>query len=108
MLRGTDVMLAAAGRSSGETIAITYELRVGTSICDSALRTNSSAITQPSSGTNGIAIRHRLEGMWVKTIVLTRPVGRAIRTAARNDSAASTPVQKKITPTVAADSPKRW
>lgn len=34
-LRGTEVMLAAAGRSAGVTMAITYELRVGTSICES-------------------------------------------------------------------------
>ena len=43
-LRGTVVMLAAAGRSAGGTIAITYELRVGTSICDSALLTNNNAM----------------------------------------------------------------
>ena len=37
-LRGTLVTLAAAGRSSGVTTAITYEVRAGTSICDSAAR----------------------------------------------------------------------
>src|SRR5215468_8956996 len=88
-LRGTDVMLAAAGRSSGGTIAITYELRVGTSICESALRTK------------GIAIRHRLDGMWVRTIVLTRPIRFAMRTATRYDTAVRIPVQKKSVPAAA-------
>ena len=37
-LRGTAVTLAAAGRSSGATTDITKEVRVGTSICESALR----------------------------------------------------------------------
>src|SRR3954469_19740820 len=72
-LRGTDVMLAAAGRSSGETIAITYELRVGTSICERALRTNNSASAHSRLGTNGTSTRQRLAGMCVNTIVLTRP-----------------------------------
>ena len=39
-LRGTAVTLAAAVRSPGATTAITYEVRVGTSICDSAERTS--------------------------------------------------------------------
>src|SRR3954453_21404960 len=42
-LRGTAVTLAAAGRSSGVTTAMTYEERVGTSICDSRLRRISNA-----------------------------------------------------------------
>src|SRR5450759_728824 len=107
-LRGTDVMLAAAGRSAGVTIAITYELRVGTSICDSALRTNSSAMTQLRSGMKGIATRHRLEGRWVNTMVLTRPMRLAMRTATRYESAVSTPVQKKMLPAMAADTANFW
>ena len=43
-LRGTDVTLAAAARSSGATTAMTYEVRVGTSIWESALRTSSRKI----------------------------------------------------------------
>ena len=38
-LRGTAVTLAAAGRSGGVTTAMTYDVRVGTSICESAERT---------------------------------------------------------------------
>ena len=37
-LRGTLVTLAAAARSSGSTTAITYDVRAGTSICDSSAR----------------------------------------------------------------------
>src|SRR4029079_18322972 len=55
-LRGTAVIEAAAGRSAGVTTAITYELRVGTSICDSALRISNSAIAQPAEGMNGTRI----------------------------------------------------
>src|SRR4029450_6672599 len=82
-LRGTDVMLAAAARSPGETIAITYELRVGTSICDNALRTRSRTMTQPRSGTNGTNISSRLDGRCVNTIVLTSPSRWALGKAAR-------------------------
>src|SRR6187431_2507420 len=106
-LRGTDVMLAAAGRSSGVTIAITYELRVGTSICDSALRISSSATTPARLGTNGIATRHRLDGMCVNTIVLTSPKRLAMRTATRYENAVSTPVQKNSVPALATDISKR-
>lgn len=42
-LRGTAVKLAAAGLSAGVTTAITYDVRVGTSICESAERIKSSA-----------------------------------------------------------------
>ena len=57
---------------------------------------------------NGIAIRHRFAGRCVKTIVLTRPMRLAMRTATRKENAVSTPVQKKIVPAVASDSSKRW
>jgi hypothetical protein len=61
-LRGTEVTLAAAGRSAGVTIAITYDWRVGTSICESALRMSCSTITEPTSGMSGIRIRQTLDG----------------------------------------------
>src|SRR5437868_13038567 len=95
-LRGTAVMLAAAGRSSGVTTAITYDVRVGTSICDSALRTSSSVITRVRLGRKGMAIRQRLAGRWVNTMVLTRPKRRATRTAAKYEIAVRMLVQKKI------------
>src|SRR5689334_7122164 len=76
-LRGTAVTLAAAGRSGGVTTAMTYELRVGTSICDSADRTKSKASAIVRSGDSAARIRQMLEGMCVNTIVLTRPIYRA-------------------------------
>ena len=76
-------MLAAAGRSGGDTTAITYDPRVGTSICDSALRMSSSTITQESCGTNGISNSMTLAGRCVKTIVFTSPIRFAMRTATR-------------------------
>src|SRR6516164_10192457 len=71
---GTAVMLAAAGRSSGATTAMTYEARVGTSICDRALRARSRAIAMVRSGAKGIRINRTFDGRWVKTIVLINPM----------------------------------
>src|SRR5439155_10880790 len=102
-LRGTDVMLAAAARSLGATTAITYELRVGTSIWDNALRARRSAIAKPSDGANGIRISRTLDGKCVKTMVLTRPNRSAMRVATKYESAEKTPVQKKIVPATAID-----
>src|ERR1700692_1225652 len=93
---GTDVTLAAAGRSSGLTTAITYDARVGTSICDNALR----AINKPTAivrfGANGISIRNTFDGRWVKTIVLIRPNRSAIGTAIRYETAEQMPLQNRI------------
>src|SRR5258708_2862050 len=72
-LRGTAVTLAAAGLSGGVTTAITYEVRVGTSICESAERTSKRPSTTRRLVEKAARIRHRLEGMCVKTMVFTRP-----------------------------------
>src|SRR5213080_2096992 len=96
MLRGTDVTLAAAARSSGATTAITYELRVGTSIWDSALRASSSPIATGRSGANGTNASSTFDGRWVNTIVLIRPMRSAIGTAIRYDTAEHMPVQNRI------------
>jgi hypothetical protein len=61
-LRGTAVTLAAAARSSGETTDITKEVRVGTSICESALRISSRVKVHCRSGAKGARARHRLAG----------------------------------------------
>src|SRR5215469_14231988 len=74
---GTAVMLAAAGRSSGATTAMTYELRVGTSICDKALRASSRTIAIVRFGANGTRTRNRFDGKCVNTIVLISPKRRA-------------------------------
>src|SRR6266542_1057788 len=80
-LRGTAVTLAAAVRSAGVTTAITYEVRVGTSIWASAARTSSRPSTIGRLGENAASTRQRLDGMWVNTMVLTSPKRRASRTA---------------------------
>src|SRR4051812_47814083 len=72
-VRGTAVKLAAAACSCGVTTDITYEVRVGTSICDSAERTSSRISAVSRFGARAAAIRHRLDGMWVNTMVLIRP-----------------------------------
>src|SRR5450755_1539916 len=95
-LRGTDVMLAAAARSEGDTTAMTYELRVGTSICESALRTRSSKMTQGKLGISGMISRSALAGRCVNTMVLISPNLLAMRTAIRYENALRTPLQKKI------------
>src|SRR5260370_8492679 len=80
-LRGTAVTLAAAGRSGGVTTAITYEVRVGTSICESAERTSNRPRTTRRFVENAARIRQRLEGRCVKTMVFTRPKRFASRAA---------------------------
>src|SRR6266853_1177000 len=72
-VRGTAVTLAAAARSAGVTTAITYDVRVGTSIWDSAERTSSRPSTTRRFVEKAARIRQRLDGMCVKTIVFTRP-----------------------------------
>src|ERR671916_2584622 len=92
-LLGTAVTLAAAGRSAGETTAITYELRTGTSICDKALRSSSSATAHSTFGMNGVSMSKTLAGRWVKTAVSRSPIRRAIGTATRAEKADSSPAQ---------------
>src|SRR5258708_9562475 len=71
-LRGTAVTLAAAGLSGGVTTAITYDVRVGTSICESAERTSSRPSTTRRFVEKAARIKHRPEGIGVKTMVFTR------------------------------------
>src|SRR3712207_7014807 len=78
----------------------TYEVRVGASICESALRTSSSATAGPRLGMNGTRMRQTLEGRCVNTIVFTSPIRLEIRTATKYDKAERMPVQKKIAPAV--------
>src|SRR5215471_8731620 len=81
-LRGTEVTLAAAVRSAGVTTDSTYDVRVGTSICESALRTRSSATATQRLGAKGISIRQRFDGRCVNTMVLMRPKRFEMRAAA--------------------------
>ncbi len=107
MLRGTAVKLAAAYRSAGVTTATTKAERVGTSICDSVLRTKSRPNAIGSEGAKAAPIRHRLAGMCVKTIVLSSPMRAAPFGASHCDAVVSNPAQKKKAPASAADRSKR-
>src|SRR6267142_7053689 len=77
-------------RSAGATSAATYDCRVGTSISTKDSRSRNNASAQPVDGAKGTAIRNRLEGRWVKTMVRTRPMRRARNAAPRCESALST------------------
>src|SRR4051794_8789846 len=72
-LRGTAVKLAAAGRSAGVTTAKTYDVRAGTSICDSADLTSSKRSTIVRFGINAATTKQIAAGKCVNTIVFTRP-----------------------------------
>src|SRR5919108_1767074 len=106
-LRGTAVRLEAAGRSSGPTTAMTYELRTGTSICESRLLRIRNPRVIPRSGARAAAIRKRLAGRCVNTIVGINPKRLAMRAATRYEKAEHRPVAKKIDPVVLAERPKR-
>ena len=73
MVRATPVTPAAAERSSGGTTAITYDWRVGTSICEILNRNIKTAMAHGKFGISGTRISNRFDGRWVKTMVLTRP-----------------------------------
>src|SRR6187431_1698984 len=93
-LRGTLVTLAAAGRSSGVTTAITYELRAGTSICDRNDLHSRQVTARAAVGMNAVRISRPLAGRWVNTIVRTSPMREAMRTATRAENAERIPAQK--------------
>ena len=59
-------------------------------------------------GMNAARISRPLAGRWVKTIVRTRPMRRAMRTATSAENADSTPAQKNTAPLTASDRPKRF
>ncbi|CAG1773129.1 hypothetical protein BAC2_03595 [uncultured bacterium] len=56
-------------------------------------------------GINGTSINRMLDGMWVKTIVLIRPIFSAIFTASRADMPASTLAKKKMLPSTPDSTP---
>src|SRR5436309_15912885 len=105
--RGPAVTLAAAGRSSGVTTAITYDVRVGTSICDSAARISSSVSTIVRFGATAATMRQRLDGICVNTIVFTRPKRLASHAATGKENAARVLDQKKNTLVAVSERSKR-
>ena len=76
--------------------AITYDSRVGTSISTSASRSkyNTAAIQNSELGTIAIIIRIKLEGIWLNTIVFTKPNRFASLAAHRYEHAFRTRPQK--------------
>ena len=106
-MRTIPVTPAAAERSSGSTIAIVYDCRVGTSICEMEKRRSSTAIASGCVGMSGTSARSTLEGRCVATIVFTSPMRRAMAAAESAENPASTLAPKKIAPRVAGADPKR-
>ena len=97
MFRVTLVTPLANVRSDGFTTAITYDWRVGTSISTSASRARNSAPAIAALGDAGTAIRKRLDGRCVHTMVFNSPMRRASQAAARWDSAFRTRAAKNNT-----------
>src|SRR4051794_5149305 len=85
---------------------MTYEVRAGTSSCDRSDRASRQATAMGAVGATAAAMSRRLAGMWVKTIVRTRPMRAAIRGASSAELAVSSPLQKKIVPAVPVDRSK--
>jgi hypothetical protein len=83
-------------------------VRAGTSIEETRLRASRVAMASGRVGMKGVAIRKRLAGRWVKTIVCTRPIRAARRGAASWEKAEKRPDQKKIVPVVATERSNRW
>ena len=63
--------------------AITYDCRVGASISTSDSRASSRAAAIGKLGARGTAIRNKLDGRWVNTIVFSRPIRFANHAAPR-------------------------
>src|SRR5438270_1040497 len=70
------------------------------------LRISSNAIAIPSVGAKGTSIKQTFDGRWVKTIVFTRPIRRASRTAIGYEKAERRPDQKNKEPAAVSDKPK--
>src|SRR5262249_34262253 len=83
------------------------EVRVGTSIWESAARASSSAMTSVRSQENATTMRQMLDGMCVNTIVLIRPTRLPSQAATGNENAASTFDQKKNALAAASERSKR-
>src|SRR5205809_7976809 len=82
VLRATLVRPAVAVRSSGSTTAIVYDCRVGTSICEMLIRARNMAAASAPVGMTGTRTSRTLDGKWVKTLVLMRPIRLASHAAA--------------------------
>ena len=95
MLLPTMCMPAIATRSSGPTTAMVYEVRVGTSIWPRKERSCQNSTARVAVGAKAAAIRNRLAGMWVNTIVLISPILAATLAASHRETAESIWEKKK-------------
>ena len=98
---------AAAERSSGLTIAIVYDWRVGTSICEMLKRSSRTTIAQGRFGMSGTSMSRMFDGICVNTIVLISPMRAAMRAASNAEIPASRLAPKKMLPNTAGSTPKR-
>src|SRR5215831_4345048 len=101
------VMPAVAVRSWGSTTAIVYDFLVGTSICETLMRSRKNNTASHQVGASGTSISNTLEGKWVKTIVLSSPMRLASGAAPKNDRPDTTFTQKKTMASVSIDRPQR-
>ena len=101
----TPVIPAAAERSSGRTMAIVYDCRVGTSICEILKRSRRTAMARGRLGMSGTRMSRMFEGMWVNTIVRMSPILEATRAAAKAERPARILAPKKMPPSNAGWTP---
>src|SRR5919108_5302686 len=106
-LRLTLVAAAIALRSRGPTTAMVYDWLVGASIWTKKARTSQKSTASQASGRKGMAIKRRLEGMCVNTIVFTRPIRLASLAATHRETAVSTLDPKNIRPSSCGGMPRR-
>src|SRR5687768_188392 len=107
VLRVTFVTPLANVRSDGWTTAMTYDCRVGTSISTNASRARKTAAASGADGDAGAAIRKRLEGRCVQTIVFSKPMRRASHAATRCETAFNTRAAKNSTARADSEVPYR-
>ncbi len=106
-LRAIPVTPAAADRSSGATIAIVYDCRVGTSIWLIAKRARSAVTASGRVGISGTSISSTFDGRCVNTIVRTSPKRAASRPAASAEKPASRFAAASTSPSAAGSTPYR-
>ncbi|TPW01378.1 MAG: hypothetical protein FD124_3724, partial [Alphaproteobacteria bacterium] len=94
-------------RSSGRTIAMTYDWRVGTSISTRPSRSRNRIAAMAKVGASGTVSSNRLDGMWVNTMVFTSPMRAASQAAPRCDTAFISRAPKNSRPITLAETPKR-
>src|SRR2546430_9642886 len=85
-----------------------YAWRVGTSICERANRSSSTAIASGSVGISGTRISRMLDGRCVNTIVFNNPNRAPTRAATIDDTACRSPAAKITADISSCDAPNRF